>query len=65
MPKELEGYRDNLERIHSHFPNRELLTRKDVCEFTGLSRPALANNYPFKGKYISKSDFARMITKQR
>ena len=63
MPREKPGYRDNLERLIEYFPDREMLTRKDLCEFTGLSRPALANNYPFEGKYISKADFARLISK--
>jgi len=56
-----DNYRDNLERLNDFFPNIELLTRKDICSFTGLSRHGVAGNFPFIGKYISKANFARLM----
>ena len=56
-----DNYTDNLERLNGYFPNIELLTRKDICAFTGLSRHGVAGNFLFTGKYISKANFARMM----
>jgi len=36
MSKEKEAYRDNLERIIEHYPNREILTYKQVSEYLGI-----------------------------
>jgi len=63
LPREKECFRDNLERLDDRFPDREMLCRKDLCEFTGLSRNGLKANYPYPGRYISKADFARLISK--
>lgn len=56
-------YRDNLERVNSYFPSIELLTRKDIMAFTGLSRNTVPIVFPFEGKYITKANFARMLAK--
>jgi len=56
-----DGYTDNLERLNGYFPHIELLTRKDLCAFTGLSRHGVASAFPFAGKYISKANFARLL----
>lgn len=62
MPREKMGYRDNLEYLGQKFPEKMLLTKKDIMDLTGLSRKSVANNFPFPGKYISIPDFARMIS---
>lgn len=56
-------YRDNLERVNNYFPHIELLTRKDIMAFTGLSRNTVPIVFPYDGKYISKANFARMLAK--
>lgn len=58
-----DSYTDNLDRLNRYFPKIELLTRKDLCAFTGLSRHGVASNFPFTGKYISKANFARLMEK--
>jgi len=37
MPREKELFRDNLERLDAAFPNKEMLTQKEVSKFTGIS----------------------------
>lgn len=63
MPREKVGYEDTLKRLDRRFPDREMLCRKDLIEFTGLSRCGLRANYPFAGRYISKVDTARLLSK--
>jgi hypothetical protein len=62
MPREKAGYRDNLEFLNGFFPDKNMLSRADIIEFTGLSRKVIDKNFPFSGRYISKPDFARMIS---
>ena len=35
MPREREGFRDNMERLNEFFPDRDLLSVTDVIRFTG------------------------------
>lgn len=56
-----DSYSENLERLNAYFPHIELLTRKDLCVFTGLSRHGVSGAFPFTGKYISKANFARLL----
>ena len=37
MTRELPAFRDNLERVNEKFPDRELISRKAVAEFLGIS----------------------------
>lgn len=45
--REKEGYRENLERIHTRFPNKELLTKKDVASFLGCNYRYVTKRFPF------------------
>lgn len=38
MAREKEGFRDNLERIDSRFPEKESLNYDDLCTLFGFSR---------------------------
>lgn len=38
MPREREGFRDNSEHLNEVFPTHDLLSIKDVTQFTGRSR---------------------------
>jgi hypothetical protein len=62
MPIEKESYRDNLERIHGMFPDKELLTKTDVAKFLGVSTKFVCKYYPFKNNYISKATLARALS---
>lgn len=60
--REKAAYRDNLERLNEKFPDKELLTKKDVAEFLGVCYRYVAANYPFKNNYISKATLARELS---
>ncbi len=64
MPREKECYRNHLERLDERFPDRELLTRVDVAEYTGLCRQTVAKKYPFDKQThrISKVVLARALS---
>lgn len=59
--REKEGYRENLERIHTRFPNKELLTKKDVASFLGCNYRYVTKRFPFKDNFISKATLAREL----
>jgi len=51
-------YEAHMEVLNRRFPNTELLTRGDLVELTGLSRKAVNANFPFEGRYITKTNLA-------
>lgn len=59
--KKDEKYAEELRRLDAFFPMTELLTQKDICAITGLSRKGAYNNFKFPGKYITKPELARLI----
>lgn len=59
MPVEREGYRDNLARIVEKFPHKEMLTKKDVANLTGLDQRTVSKHFPFRNNYISVAILAR------
>lgn len=62
MPLEKPSYRDNLERIILAFPNRELLTKKDVASFCGVNVKTVCKLFPFKNNFISIATLARLLS---
>lgn len=60
--REKAAYRDNLERLNERFPNKELLTKKDVASFLGVCYRFVDKTYPFNGNYISKATLARALS---
>ena len=63
MPREKESFRDNLERLNERF-DHELLTVKEVAEFTGASRSSVLRWFTFHPitHRVSKADLARQIS---
>ena len=63
MPKEKAAFRDNLERLNERY-DHELLTIKEVVEFTGASRSSVCRWFKFHPvtHRISKADLARQIS---
>ena len=43
MPRDAESYRPELEQILAYFPDKRILTTKEVMEYTGKSRHWLQN----------------------
>ena len=62
MPREKEAYRDNLERIIARYPDKELLTVKEVCVFLGRDYQTVKKLIPFKNNYISVATLARCLS---
>lgn len=60
--REKEGFRDNLERLNEVFPTHDLLSIKDVTQFTGRSRDVVKRLFTFKSGYISKVELARALS---
>jgi hypothetical protein len=64
MAREKEGYRDNLELLNTMFPDKGMLTFKDVMQLTGWKkRETVARNLGshFTGNLISKTAVARWM----
>ena len=62
MLKDCEGFRDNMERLNEVFPTRDLLSIKDVTQFTGRGRDVVKRLFAFKSGYISKVEVARTLS---
>ena len=62
MAREKPSYRDNLERITAQFPNKEMLTVKDVCKFCGLNYRTAKKLFEFTNNYISVVKLARQMS---
>lgn len=63
MYREKESYPDNMERIHDRFPDKECLTIKDVCDFTGFGYRHVKKRFEFaKDNTISKAKLARALS---
>ena len=60
--KNAETYRRNVERIKAMYPNKELLTIKDVAQFLGRSNNFVARTYPFRNRMISVATLASYLT---
>lgn len=55
VPREKDGFRDQLESIIKAFPDKECLTVSDVARYTGYSRNTVSKKYPFVEQGGSKS----------
>lgn len=63
MPKEKEGYRDNLESIYQQFPDREMLRPIDIQNYTGWCYRTVKKRIKFKSYgLVSREDLARQIS---
>ena len=62
MPRERPAYRDNLERLNTAFPARDMLSVTDVVKFTGRNYRTVKRHFPFKNNYISKAETARTLS---
>lgn len=66
--REKEDYRANLERLNDIFPDKEILSISETAKFLGLNRQKISQDWKDefitigKGKYISKSKIARLIS---
>lgn len=62
MPKELETYRINLDRLDEAYPNKNVLSISDVVRYTGLNYRTVKKFFPFtKGLGVSKITVAKIL----
>lgn len=66
MAREVTGMRDVLSVLNEHFPDKELLTKKDIYSFLGISRNTLIKYYPelWKLPFVTKTDLAKILARQ-
>ena len=62
MPREREGFRDNMERLNEFFPDRDLLSVTDVIRFAGRDRRTVVKFFNFRNNFISKVEVARTLS---
>ena len=62
MPKDREGFRDQMARLNEVFTDRDLLSVADVSRFTGRSREVVKKLFAFREGYISKVELARALS---
>lgn len=61
MPRELETYRPQLQRMDELFPGTEMLTVSDLMKLTGKRYNTTRKYFPFDGPYISKVNVAHRL----
>ena len=49
MAREKEAYRDNLERIITQFPDKEIITQKEIARWLHMDARTVKNAFPMKG----------------
>ncbi len=49
MPKEKPTFRLELEQLRAHFPDKTILTKKEIMEYTG-KKEYWMNSHGFKGR---------------
>jgi hypothetical protein len=62
MPREKPAYRDNIERIKLMFPDKEVLSIKDVQKFSGLDYRTVKKLFDMPKNYISVAKLARELS---
>lgn len=62
--RDKQDFRDNLERLDSAFPGKELLNISEVTKYLGIGRGKVARMFPFdtKTRLCSKVTVARIIS---
>ena len=64
MPRELDGYRENLELLNKRFPEHDMLTVEQVQQITGFNSVKTVKKHlgqHFAGNRISKVHVARFM----
>ena len=62
MARETETFRLELEQLMARFPDKTVLTRKDLMEYTGKKRGWL-DSHGFTGKDFTLVKVATMLSK--
>ena len=61
MPKEKEGFREELDRLSARFPGRETISITEACEVVGISRWTLMKDKDFPAKKPGRGKNAKIV----
>lgn len=61
MPKEKEGFREQLDRLSARFPGQETITLKEACDVVGLHRQTLLSDKSFPAKKPGGAKNAKIV----
>lgn len=65
MPRELEGFRDQLESIIAAHPQGEQMTVQEVARYCGKDERTVRKQFNFvghgKGRFITRTSLARAL----
>ncbi len=63
MGREKEDFRDNLERLEEKFPDKEMLSAREVADYLGLDIRTVRKYFPIKPHVgITKVALARAMS---
>jgi hypothetical protein len=65
MPRELEGYREQLEDIMSVFAPKRVLSVSDVVRYTGLNYRTVVKRYSIDENGITTVQLARLLVHKK
>jgi len=61
MPREKPEYRDNYEALREHFPDKMMLTAKDVADYCGRDPRTVRKLYDISREGITVPTLARRM----
>lgn len=61
MAREKADYRDLLERLDTSFPDKEMLTRKEVAAWLGIGINTVTRRYHWPAGKVTKTQVARSL----
>lgn len=62
MAREHPDYRNNIEQLNRYFPDKEMLTAREIMPILGYkSETSVRANYPMTRGKISKAKLARLM----
>lgn len=66
MAREVTGAREQLAVLNEKFPDKEMLTKKDIYGFLGISRNTLRKHFPelWEKPFTNKADLAKILARQ-
>ena len=64
MAREKEGFRDNLALLNERFPDKDMLTLREVAAFVGWDVATVKRHIRFNEttRKVSKADLARQVS---
>lgn len=64
MPREKAGFRDNIEILNARFPEKDVLTMREVADWLGVSLRTAYRKIKYNKELgrVSKADLARQIS---